>query len=224
VDVDLSTRGVAQARRSGELLRAAGLLPTAAHSSVLTRAVRTAALALEAAGRGDVPTSRTWRLNERHYGALQGVDRRTARLEHGDTLFRLWRRSYDHRPPPIEPGSRWDVAADPRYAALDPRTVPRTESLRDVLDRLLPYWHEAVAPDLRAGHTVLVAAHGNSLRALVAHLDRLSDTEVLGLDIPTGMPLHYDLDPDLAPRVRGGAYLEPEAAAAAAAEVAAQGR
>jgi 2,3-bisphosphoglycerate-dependent phosphoglycerate mutase len=224
VDVDLTARGEHQARRGGELLRRTGLLPDVVHTSVLTRAVRTGNLVLAAAGRAWVPVSRHWRLNERHYGALQGMDRRAARLRYGDEQFRLWRRSYDQRPPAIEAGSRWDTAADPRYAALPPGLLPRSESLLDVAARLLPHWYDVVVPDLRRGATVLVTAHGNSLRALVAHLDRLSATEVLRLDVPTGMPLRYELDADLVPTVRGGEYLEPEAAAAAAAEVAAQGR
>jgi 2,3-bisphosphoglycerate-dependent phosphoglycerate mutase len=224
VDVDLTPRGEAQARHSGRRLREAGLLPTVLHTSLLTRAVRTGTLALAAAGRTGVPVHRTWRLNERHYGALQGIDRRVARARYGDEQFRRWRRSYDAKPPPVEPGSRWDVAADPRYAALGPAGVPRSESLLDVRTRLLPHWHDAIVPDLRRGHTVLVTAHGNSLRALVAHLDGLSADEVLGLDIPTGMPLHYDLGEDLTPAVRGGAYLDPDAAARAAAEVAGQGQ
>jgi 2,3-bisphosphoglycerate-dependent phosphoglycerate mutase len=156
-------------------------------------------------------------LNERHYGALQGMDRRAARLRYGDDRFRRWRRSYDARPPAGEP------AAGPQYADVPAGLLPRTESLLDVRARLLPYWEAAIAPDLTAGHTVLVVAHGNSLRALVSHLDDLSAEEVLRLDVPTGMPLRYDLRADLTPEARGGHYLEPAAAAAAAAAVAAQG-
>jgi 2,3-bisphosphoglycerate-dependent phosphoglycerate mutase len=193
------------------------------HTSVLNRAVRTGSLALESAGRSWVPVRRSWRLNERHYGALQGMDRRAARAAYGDELFRRWRRSYDGRPPPLAQGSGCDTAADPRYAGIPGDLLPRAESLRDVLARLLPHWQDVIVPDLRAGHLPLVAGHGNSLRALVAHLDRLSAEEVLHLDIPTGMPLRYDLDEDLRPTVRGGEYLEPAAAAAAAAVVAAQG-
>jgi 2,3-bisphosphoglycerate-dependent phosphoglycerate mutase len=220
VDADLTPHGVAQARRSGRMLRAAGLLPAALHTSVLVRAVRTGAIALEAAGCTGVPTRQHWRLNERHYGALQGRDRRAVVAEHGEELFRIWRRSYDVAPPPLAPGSPWDVSADPRYAGLP---VPRTESLADVAARLLPYWRDVVVPDLWAHGTVLVAAHSNSLRALVAHLDRLSREEVLDLNIPTGMPLRYDLDDSLRPRTRGGTYLDPEAAQRAALEVARQG-
>jgi 2,3-bisphosphoglycerate-dependent phosphoglycerate mutase len=186
---------------------------------VLRRAVRTGAIAMAAARRAQAPKRHDWRLNERCYGALQGRERRAVRAQYGDERYRMWRRSYDAAPPPLEPGSEWDTTADPRYAALAPGIVPRTESLADVVARLLPYWREAIVPDLRQG-TVLVTAHGNSLRALVAHLDRLSRDEVLGLDIPTGMPLRYDLDGSMSPLVRGGRYLDPEAARKAAAEVA----
>ncbi|MGW0628668.1 2,3-bisphosphoglycerate-dependent phosphoglycerate mutase [Streptomyces sp. NPDC002758] len=209
-DVDLTPWGEQQARRSGELLRAAGLLPAAVHTSVLTRAVRSAALVLEAAGLSQVPVARDWRLNERHYGALQGRDKSDVLGEYGEERFRLWRRSYDVAPPPAT-GTPHDPA------------LPRTESLADVTTRLLPYWHDHIAPDLRAGRTTLVVAHSNSLRALVAHLDRLGREELLGLNIPTAMPLRYDLDERLAPVVRGGRYLDPRAAAAAAAEVADEG-
>jgi 2,3-bisphosphoglycerate-dependent phosphoglycerate mutase len=220
VDVDLTPHGEEQARRSGRMLRDAGLLPAALHTSVLTRAIRTGAITLRAAGRAGVPTRRHWRLNERCYGALQGRDRRAVRAEHGEEQFRVWRRSYDGAPPPLPRGSEWDVSADPRYAGVP---VPRTESLADVVARLLPYWTDVIVPDLREHGTVLVAAHSNSLRALVAHLDRLSHEEVLDLNIPTGMPLHYHLGGDLRPRVRGGRYLDPDAARRAALEVARQG-
>jgi 2,3-bisphosphoglycerate-dependent phosphoglycerate mutase len=221
VDVDLTSRGEEQARRSGELLREAGLLPAVQHTSVLTRAIRTGTIALAAAGLPRIPVLRHWRLNERCYGALQGKDRKTTLAQYGEAQFQLWRRSYDVPPPPIEPGSVWDVSNDPRYAGL---TVPPTESLRDVVARLLPYWYDKIVPDLRARQTVLVTAHGNSLRALVAHLDGLSGQEVVGLNIPTGMPLRYDLDEDMTPTLRGGRYLDPDAAARGAAEVANQGR
>ena len=224
VDVDLTERGAARARRSGELLHAAGLLPRVLHTSLLTRAVRTGNLALEAAGLAWVPVRKHWRLNERAYGSLQGRNRKAVRDQYGEEQYQLWRRSYDAAPPPVEPGSAEDVSSDPRYAALTPDLVPRTESLADVVARLVPYWYDAIVPDLRASGTVLVTAHSNSLRALVAHLDALTPEEVLGLNIPTGMPLRYDLDDHLAPTVRGGCYLEPEAAAEAASEVAALGR
>ena len=224
VDVDLTDKGEEQARRGGELLREAGLLPTVVHTSVLTRAVRTANITLDSAGRVWIPVKRHWRLNERHYGALQGKDKKQTMEEFGEEQFMLWRRSYDTPPPPLEPGAEHDVSSDPRYAALARDLVPRTECLADVVDRLLPYWYDQVVPDLRAGETVLVAAHGNSLRALVKHLDGLSEEEVVGLNIPTAQPLRYELDDELRPTVRGGEYLDPDAAAAAAAAVAAQGR
>ena len=224
VDVDLTDKGEQQAVRGGELLREADLLPTVLHTSVRTRAVRTANLALDAVGRPWIPVQRHWRLNERHYGALQGKDKKQTLQEFGEEQFMLWRRSYDVPPPPLEPGAQWDVSADPRYSALAPDVVPASECLADVVTRLLPYWYDVLVPDLRAGHTVLVTAHGNSLRALVAHLDGLSNDEVVGLNIPTAQPLRYELDDALRPTVRGGEYLDPAAAEAAAAAVAAQGR
>ena len=224
VDVDLTAFGEQQARAGGRLLAGAALLPTVVHTSVLTRAVRTANLALEACDRSWLPVVRHWRLNERHYGDLQGKDKKQTLETYGEQQFMLWRRSYDVPPPAITAGSQWDVAGDARYAELAPDVVPATECLADVVTRLLPYWYDAVVPDLRAGRTVLVVAHGNSLRALVKHLDGLSEDEVVGLNIPTGQPLRYDLDADLRPVVTGGTYLDPEAAATAAAAVAAQGR
>jgi 2,3-bisphosphoglycerate-dependent phosphoglycerate mutase len=223
VDVGLTPEGEQQALRSGRLLREAGLPPDALHTSVLTRAVRSGALATRAAGRPGVPATSHWRLNERHYGALQGRAKHETLRRYGEERFRHWRRAYDGTPPPIAPGDPWDTSGDPRYAHLPPGLLPRTESLADVTARLLPHWHEAVVPDLRAGRTVLVVAHSNSLRALVAHLDRLSREEVMTLNIPTGNPLVYELGEGLEPAVRGGRYLGPGAAAAAA-EVAGQGR
>ncbi|MGQ0573408.1 MAG: phosphoglyceromutase [Pseudonocardia sp.] len=223
VDVPLSEVGEGEARRGGELLREADLLPDVCHTSLLRRAISTANLALDVADRHWIPVRRDWRLNERHYGALQGKDKSQTRDEFGEEQFALWRRSYDVPPPPIEDGSRWSQDADPRYAAQG-ADLPRTECLADVVARFLPYWHDAVVPDLRAGKVVLLAAHGNSLRALVKHLDGISDADIAGLNIPTGIPLRYDLDDDLAPVVAGGAYLDPDAAATAAAAVAAQGR
>ena len=222
VDVPLTPAGEEQARHSGRLLEAAGLLPDVVHTSVLARAVGTATALLEEVQRPLVAVRQDWRLNERCYGALQGEDRNSVRERYGDEQYRLWRRSYDAAPPPVERGSRWDVTDDPRYVAADV-PVPRTESLADVVARLLPYWYDAVVPDLRGGATVLVVAHSNSLRALVAHLDRLSPQEVLALNIPTGMPLRYDLDARLVPLRRGGDYLEPAAAQRAAAAVATLG-
>ncbi len=223
VDVDLTAKGERQAVHGGELLGEAGLLPTVVHTSVLTRAIRTANLTLDAVGRPWLPVRRHWRLNERHYGALQGKDKKQTLEEFGEEQFMLWRRSYDVPPPALQPGDEWDVTADPRYAALAPDLVPRTECLADVVTRLLPYWYDRIVPDLRAGETVLVVAHGNSLRALVKHLDGLGGAEVVGLNIPTGEPLRYDLTDDLRPVVRGGTYLDAQAAGTAAAAVAAQG-
>ncbi|MGD9526132.1 phosphoglyceromutase [Pseudonocardia sp.] len=223
VDVPLSELGEQEARRGGELLREAGLLPDVVHTSLLRRAISTANLALDAADRHWIPVKRDWRLNERHYGALQGKNKKQTLDEFGEEQFMLWRRSYDVPPPPIEPGSQWSEDGDPRYAGLGD-ALPRTECLADVVVRFLPYWEQEVVPDLLAGKVVLLAAHGNSLRALVKHLDGISDDDIAGLNIPTGIPLRYDLDAGLRPTVRGGVYLDPDAARTAAAAVAAQGR
>jgi 2,3-bisphosphoglycerate-dependent phosphoglycerate mutase len=223
VDVPLSDNGVAEARHGGELLREHGLLPDVVHTSVLRRAISTANVALDAADRHWIPVRRDWRLNERHYGALQGKNKKQTLQEYGEEQFMLWRRSYDTPPPDIDPGSEYSQDGDPRYAALGD-DMPRTECLKDVVARLLPYWETAIVPDLLAGRTVLVAAHGNSLRALVKHLDGISDSDIAGLNIPTGIPLRYDLDDTLAPTNPGGSYLDPEAAEVAAAAVANQGR
>ncbi|MEX5707609.1 phosphoglyceromutase [Parafrankia sp. FMc6] len=220
VDVDLSEKGLKEAARGGELLQEAGVLPDVVHTSLLTRAIRTAWLALDAAGRTWVPVRRSWRLNERHYGGLQGLDKAETLAKFGEEQFKLWRRSYDTPPPPIEPGQPSGV--DERYAGLAPDVIPHTECLRDVVIRMLPYWYDAIVPDLRAGRTVLVAAHGNSLRALVKHLDGISDADIAGLNIPTGIPLRYELDDDL--KVLDSGYLDPAAAETAAAAVAAQGK
>jgi 2,3-bisphosphoglycerate-dependent phosphoglycerate mutase len=223
VDVDLSAQGEDEARRGGELLRDSGLLPDVVHTSVLRRAIRTAELALHTADRHWIPVRRSWRLNERHYGALQGKDKKQTLEAYGEEQFMLWRRSYDTPPPEIELGSEFSQDADPRYADLGP-TAPRTECLKDVVTRLLPYWDSAIVPDLKAGKTVLVAAHGNSLRALVKHLDGVSDEAIAKLNIPTGIPLRYDLDENLKPITPGGTYLDPNAAADAIQAVANQGR
>src|SRR3954451_1691938 len=220
-DVELTERGRAEAIRGGELLAEAGLLPDVLHTSLLVRAIRTSELALEACGRSWIPVRRSWRLNERHYGALQGKDKKQTAEEFGAEQVHVWRRSYDTPPPPIDPGSEFDVADDPRYADLPPEAVPATECLKDTLERVLPYWADAIVPGLRAGHVTLVGAHGNSLRALVKHLEGISDEEITGLNIPTGNPLVYELDGDLRP-TGASRYLDPEAAAAGAAEVAAQ--
>ena len=225
VDVDLTDKGRDEARRGGELLLEAGLLPDVVHTSLLTRAIRTSQLALEAADRMWIPVRRNWRLNERHYGALQGKNKKETLEEFGEEQFMLWRRSYDVPPPPIAPDDPYAQTDDPRYAALPPDARPATECLADVVRRLIPYWQDViVAEDLRVGKTVLVAAHGNSLRALVKHLDGISDADIAELNIPNGLPLVYRLDANLKPILPGGEYLNPDAAATAAAAVAAQGK
>ena len=224
VDVDLTELGEKQAQLGGLQLLEKGLLPTVLHTSLLTRAIRTANIALDSCQRSWVPVKRHWRLNERHYGALQGKDKKATLDTYGEEQFMLWRRSYDTPPPAIERGSEWDNSSDLRYAKLAKDLVPATECLKDVVERLLPYWYDEIVPDLRAGETVMVAAHGNSLRALVKHLDGLTDEQVVALNIPTGQPLKYELGDDLQPTIKGGEYLDPEAAAAAAAAVANQGR
>jgi 2,3-bisphosphoglycerate-dependent phosphoglycerate mutase len=224
VDVDLNAQGEAEAHRGGELLKEQGLLPDVVHTSVLRRAIRTAEIALHTADRHWIPVRRSWRLNERHYGALQGKDKKQTLEQFGEEQFMLWRRSYDVPPPPIAAGDEFSQADDPRYSSLPTEMRPRTECLKDVVDRMLPYWYDAIIPDLLDGKTVLVTAHGNSLRALVKHLDGISDADIAALNIPTGIPLRYDLDDDFRPITRGGVYLDPEAAAEAAAAVANQGR
>jgi 2,3-bisphosphoglycerate-dependent phosphoglycerate mutase len=221
VDVDLTDTGRAEAVRSGELLAEHNLLPDVLYTSLLRRAITTANLALDVANRLWIPVQRSWRLNERHYGALQGLDKTEIKVRYGEEQFMAWRRSYDTPPPPIEKGSRFSQDGDPRYT--DIGGGPRTECLADVVTRFLPYFTDVIVPDLRAGKTVLIAAHGNSLRALVKYLDDMSDEEVVKLNIPTGVPLRYDLDADLRPIVIGGTYLDPEAAAAGMAAVASQG-
>ncbi len=229
VDVPLSATGEQEARRGGQLLGEAGLLPDVLHTSLLRRAIATAQIALDVCDRHWIPVRRDWRLNERHYGALQGKDKKQTMEEYGEEQFQIWRRSYDTPPPPIDPDDEYAQTGDPRYADLGD-ALPRTECLKDVLERLLPYWTEAVVPDLRAGRTVLVAAHGNSLRAVVKHLDGVDDETIAGLNIPTGIPLRYDLEADgngsddLRPTNPGGTYLDPDAAKDAIAAVANQGR
>jgi 2,3-bisphosphoglycerate-dependent phosphoglycerate mutase len=224
VDVDLSARGEDEARRGGELLLEHQLLPDVVHTSVQLRAIRTAEISLRTCDRHWIPVRRHWRLNERHYGALQGKNKKETLQQYGEDQFMQWRRSYDTPPPPLADDAEWSQVGDPRYAGLPPELMPRSECLKDVVARALPYWYDAIVPDLRAGLTVLVAAHGNSLRALVKHLDQISDTDIVGLNIPTGMPLTYAFDDDFRPVTPGGTYLDPEAAAAAAAAVASQGR
>jgi len=224
VDVGLSETGAQEAADGGRLLRGSGLRPGVVHTSVLTRAIQTANIALAEAGLLWLPTRRSWRLNERHYGALQGKDKATTRQQFGDEQFMLWRRSYDVPPPPIADDDPLSQSADPRYAGLPPEARPRTECLKDVVVRLLPYWYDSVVPDLNRGETVLVVAHGNSLRALVKHLDGIGDAAIAELNIPTGIPLVYELDDAYRPVVPGGRYLDPEAAAEAAEAVRNQGR
>ena len=223
VDVDLTERGEAEARRGGELLVEHGLLPDVTHTSLLRRAIRTGQIALDVADRHWIPVRRSWRLNERHYGALQGKDKAAVRDQYGDEQFMLWRRSYDTPPPPLDDDDEFSQAGDPRYAALLD-AAPRTECLADVIARLLPYWYDAIVPDLRAGLTVLVAAHGNSLRALVKHLDGLGDQEVVDLNIPTGVPLQYSLDDVTLMPDKAATYLDPDAAEASIAAVKNQGK
>ena len=208
VDVDLTAEGEAQARRGGEQIAAAGFRPDVMFTSVLKRATRTGALAMDSAGLKDVPVIQDWRLNERHYGGLTGLDKAETAAKHGDAQVRIWRRSYDVPPPPLPPGGEWDFAGDPRYAD---KTIPDTESLKLTLERVLPYWNETIAPRLRAGEDVLIAAHGNSLRAIVKHLFDVPDDRIVGVEIPTGNPLDIELDADLKPV--SARYLDPARAA-----------
>jgi 2,3-bisphosphoglycerate-dependent phosphoglycerate mutase len=196
VDVDLTAEGEAQARRAGELIAQAGFHPAVMFTSVLTRAKRTGALALQSAGLTGVPIIEDWRLNERHYGGLTGLDKAETAKKHGEDQVKVWRRSYDIPPPPLEPGSEWDFEGDPRYAG---QTIPNTESLKTTLDRVLPYWNAEIAPRLQAGDDVLIAAHGNSLRAIVKHLFGVPDDRIVGVEIPTGNPLEIELDAGLRP-------------------------
>lgn len=222
VDVPLTDRGRAEATRGGELIAENQLLPDVVHTSLLRRAMNTANLALDVADRLWIPVKRSWRLNERHYGALQGKNKAEIREQYGEEQFMVWRRSYDTPPPALDDSSEWSQAGDPRYA--DVADLPRTECLKDVLERFLPYWEEQIVPDLKSGRTVLVAAHGNSLRALVKHLDGISDDDIAGLNIPTGIPLYYELDRNLKPVTPGGRYLDPDAAAESIQAVANQGK
>jgi 2,3-bisphosphoglycerate-dependent phosphoglycerate mutase len=199
IDVDLSPQGETEAREAGRALEAAGVRPSIVHTSLLTRAIRTANLALEEMGLSWLPVRRTWRLNERHYGDLQGRNKAETKARYGEEQFLAWRRSYATPPPPLPPGDERSAGQDPRYRDLPPEAVPATECLADVVVRLLPWWEDGIAPDLRSGHTVLVSAHGNSLRALRKHLDGISDADIVGLELPTGVPTVYELDGDLHP-------------------------
>ncbi|WP_410870934.1 phosphoglyceromutase [Nocardia sp. A7] len=219
VDVQLTDKGIAEGKRAGELLREAGILPDIVYTSLLRRAISTADNALGTADRLWIPVVRDWRLNERHYGDLQGKNKEQVREQYGQEQFMLWRRSYDTPPPPIQPDNAYSQADDPRYAGIE---VPETECLLDVVKRMVPYWEDTISKDLLTGKTVLVAAHGNSLRALVKHLDGISDEDISGLNIPTGIPLVYELDENMRP-VKAAEYLDPAAAAAGAAAVANQG-
>jgi len=223
VDVRLSAKGEAEAKRGGQLLIERNILPNVLHTSLLRRAIHTSQLALDACDRSWIPVRRSWRLNERHYGALQGKDKSETLAQYGDEQFQLWRRSFDVPPPPIDPGDKYSQSGDLRYAELG-RDLPATECLKDVITRMLPYWESDIKPDLLASKTVLVTAHGNSLRALVKHLDGISDEAIAGINIPTGIPLLYELTSDFKPIRAGGEYLDPVAASAAIEAVANQGK
>jgi len=219
IDVPLSDFGREEARSAGRFLDQARVRPDVVHTSLLTRAIETAQITLAEMGLPWLPVRRSWRLNERHYGALQGLDKAEIAIRYGEEQMKLWRRSYDIRPPAQPADSSEDLPCDPRYGDLAPELLPSTECLKDVVERMLPYWYDAIVPDLRAQRCVLVTAHGNSLRALVKHLDRISDRDVVDLNVPTGVPRLYDLGPDLA--VRSARYLgDPAEIAAKAAAVA----
>lgn len=223
VDVDLSDQGRTEAKRAGQLLAESGLKPDLLYTSRLKRAINTANIALAEAERSWIDVKRDWRLNERHYGDLQGKDKAETLAQYGPEQFQIWRRSFDVPPPPISDDSEFSQAKDERYADLG-ANIPKTECLKDVLVRMMPLWENEISKDLIAGKTVLVTAHGNSLRALVKHLDGVSDEDIAELNIPTGIPLVYRLDENFKPLVKGGEYLDPEAAAAGAAAVANQGK
>ena len=223
MDVDLSDQGRQEAKRAGELLASSGLKPDLLYTSKLKRAINTANIALAEAERSWIDVKRDWRLNERHYGDLQGKDKAETLAEYGPEQFQIWRRSFDVPPPPISDESEYSQVNDERYAELGDH-IPKTECLKDVLDRMMPLWENEISKDLVSGKTVLVTAHGNSLRALVKHLDGISDADIAELNIPTGIPLVYRLDENFKPLVAGGEYLDPEAAAAGAAAVANQGK
>jgi 2,3-bisphosphoglycerate-dependent phosphoglycerate mutase len=220
-DVDLSERGVAEATEAGRLLRDDGYVFDVAYTSVLKRAIRTLWIALDALDQMWIPVAKSWRLNERHYGALQGLNKAETAAKHGEAQTKIWRRSYDITPPPLTADDPRHPSRDPRYTALAPSELPLTESLKSTVDRFLPYWHQTIAPAIASGQRVLIAAHGNSLRALVKYLDGIDEQTIVELNIPTGIPLVYELDPNLQP-IRHYYLGDPAAAAAAAARVAAQ--
>lgn len=223
VDVALSEKGVSEAKRGGELLKEKSLLPDVVHTSLLKRAIHTANYALAEMDRDWIPVRRSWRLNERHYGALQGKDKKATLEQYGEEQFQLWRRSFDVPPPPIEDGDKYSQSSDPRYSSLG-ADLPRTECLKDVVDRLIPYLTNEIAADMRKGLRTLVVAHGNSIRAIVKHIDCISDEEIAKLNIPTGIPLLYRFDDDFEPTKKGGEYLDPVAARVAIEAVANQGK
>ena len=221
VDVPLTEQGVEEAKRGGELLKEKNVLPDIVFTSLLRRAINTANIALDSADRLWIPVERNWRLNERHYGALQGKNKSEIRQEYGDEKFMIWRRSYATPPPEIDPNDQYSQNGDPRYTGAD---VPETEALANVVTRVTPYWEETIKPQLAAGKTGLIAAHGNALRAIVKMLDGLSEDEIAQVNIPTAIPLLYELDENFKPIKPRGEYLDPEAAAAGAAAVANQGK
>lgn len=221
VDVPLTEKGIEEAKNAGRLLRQSEVLPDVVFTSLLRRSIATAFYSLDQADRLWIPVERSWRLNERHYGALQGKNKTEIREEYGDEQFMTWRRSYGTPPPDIDIDDKYSQCHDPRYQGIE---VPRAEALKNVVERVEPYWKSNIIPQLEKGQTVMICAHGNSLRALVKMLDNLSEEEVAGLNIPTAMPLVYQLDDDFKPLKRGGEYLDPQAALAGAAAVANQGK
>ena len=223
VDVALSEKGETEAARGGQLLKEANLLPDVLHTSLLTRAINTADIALASAGVVGIPIKRSWRLNERHYGALQGKDKAATLKEYGAEQFQLWRRSFDVPPPPIADDDQYSQKNDPKYANLG-ESLPKTECLKDVVERVIPYLNDEIKSDLVSGKVVLITAHGNSIRAIVKYLDNISDTDIAGVNIPTGIPLLYELNESFTPITKGGRYLDPEAAKASIEAVANQGR
>jgi 2,3-bisphosphoglycerate-dependent phosphoglycerate mutase len=223
VDVELSDKGRTEAARGGQLLKEANLLPDVLHTSLLTRAINTADIALESAGVVGIPIKRSWRLNERHYGALQGKDKAATLKEYGEVQFKLWRRSFDVPPPPIADDDQYSQKNDAKYADLG-ESLPKTECLKDVVARVIPYLNNEINNDLKSGKVVLITAHGNSIRAIVKYLDNISDADIAGVNIPTGIPLLYELNESFEPISKGGRYLDPKAAADAIEAVANQGK